>query len=280
LQQILASIIQGSVIGPASYVVTASDLHPVTPGNIMVKYADDTYLVIPAANFQSCPAEISSIESWAKLNNLALNRTKSAEIIFVPPRSRRAAQIPPPAVPGFKRVEEIKALGVTISRKLSVKQHIDNLLGACAQTLFALRTLRHHGLPVGAIHTIFQATVVAKLSYTSPAWWGFTSAADRARLETFLRRSVRFGYRAESFPTLAAICSQADNRLFNNIKNNPSHLLHPLLPATRQHNYELRDCIHDFQLPARTSSLCDNNFIIRILYKDMTFYSSSSQQQY
>jgi hypothetical protein len=244
----------------------------------MVKYADDTYLVIPASNFQSCPAEISNIENWAKQNNLTLNRTKSAEIFFVPPRSRRVAQIPTPAVPGFKRVEEIKALGVTISRKFSVKQHVDNLLGACAQTLFALRTLRHHGLPVGAIHTIFQATVVAKLSYASPAWWGFTSAADRARLESFLRRSVRFGYRADSSPTLVTICSQADNRLFNSIKNNPSHLLHSLLPAKRQHNYELRDRTHDFQLPARTSTLCDNNFVIRILYKDMSFYSSSSQQ--
>ena len=104
------------------------------------------------------------------MNNVALNRAKSDEIVFVPPRSRRAAHIPPPAVPGFKRVEESKGLRVTISdRKFSVKQHIDNLLGACAQTLFALRTLRHHGLPVGAIHTIFQATVIAKLSYTSPA---------------------------------------------------------------------------------------------------------------
>ena len=47
---ILASIIQGSAIGPASYFVTASDLHPVTPGNSMHKYADDTYLVVPGAN--------------------------------------------------------------------------------------------------------------------------------------------------------------------------------------------------------------------------------------
>ena len=33
--------------------------------------------------------------------------------------------------------------------------------------------------------TIFQDTVIAKLSYASPAWWGFTSAADKDRLEAF-----------------------------------------------------------------------------------------------
>ena len=40
---------------------TASDLHPVTSGNIMDKYADDTYLVIPAANVDSCAAEIDHV---------------------------------------------------------------------------------------------------------------------------------------------------------------------------------------------------------------------------
>ena len=43
-----ASIIQGSAIGPATYVVNAEDLKAVTPGNFLCKYADDTYLIVPA----------------------------------------------------------------------------------------------------------------------------------------------------------------------------------------------------------------------------------------
>jgi len=35
-----ASIVQGSGIGPPSYVVGASDLHSVHPGNVLAKYAD------------------------------------------------------------------------------------------------------------------------------------------------------------------------------------------------------------------------------------------------
>ena len=79
----MASIIQGSSIGPASCVVTASDLHSVLPGNFMDKYADDTYLFIPAANVDSCAAELAHVEDWALDNNLRLNRTKSAEIVLV-----------------------------------------------------------------------------------------------------------------------------------------------------------------------------------------------------
>jgi hypothetical protein len=43
-QAIMASDIQGSCIGPASYAVTAYNLHPITAGNSMHKYADDSYL--------------------------------------------------------------------------------------------------------------------------------------------------------------------------------------------------------------------------------------------
>jgi len=31
----------------------------------MIKYADDTYLVVPASNAASCPSEIDNIEVWA-----------------------------------------------------------------------------------------------------------------------------------------------------------------------------------------------------------------------
>ena len=59
----MAIIIKGSGLGSASYVVTASELHPVTPGNSAVNVADDTYLVIPAANVQSGAAEIAEVEN-------------------------------------------------------------------------------------------------------------------------------------------------------------------------------------------------------------------------
>jgi len=146
----------------------------------MVKFTNDTYLVIPASNHGSCvEEELQYVGDWASSNNLQLNHVKSMEIVFVSPRCWRVMVIPPPAVPTIPRVEDIKALGVTISRKFSVAQHVNHLLVSCSHLLFALRTLRHHGLLTHALHTDFQATVVAKLSYMSPAWWGLTSAAER-----------------------------------------------------------------------------------------------------
>ena len=107
----------------------------------MRKYADDTYLVVPAVNYQSCSSEIDIFEKWAVENNLVLNRKKSVEIVFIASRGRRTFDIPPSVVPIITRLESIKALGVTISRTFSITQQVENLLAACAQTTFALRTL-------------------------------------------------------------------------------------------------------------------------------------------
>ena len=64
---ISASIIQGSAIGPVSYVINASDLSTVTPENSLHKYTDDTYIVIPARNAQSREDEsLIMLQSWRR----------------------------------------------------------------------------------------------------------------------------------------------------------------------------------------------------------------------
>ena len=108
----------------------------------MVKFADDTYLVITESNHGSRAEEIQHVGDWTSSNNLRLNHVKSMEIVFVSPRCPRAMVIPPPAVPSIPRVEEMKALGVTIGRKFSLMQHVNPLFVSRALSLFALHALR------------------------------------------------------------------------------------------------------------------------------------------
>jgi len=61
--QVLASIIQGSAIGPISYIINALDLSTVMPGNLVYKYADDAHLVIPASNVQSIEPNSTMLQS-------------------------------------------------------------------------------------------------------------------------------------------------------------------------------------------------------------------------
>ena len=116
----------------------------------MVTDADDTYLIIPASSVQTRAAELQNVEQWALTNNLKLNRTKTNEIIITSSSSKSKGKSiqspPPPFLPGIKRVTSLKILGVTISNKLSVSEHVQQVVSRCAQTLYALRTLRSRGM--------------------------------------------------------------------------------------------------------------------------------------
>ena len=147
MAHINASVIQGSALGPAMFAMVAADLVPLKSFNDLFKYADDMYLIISASKSNSCTDELSHIERWAEKNNLKLNSSKSKEIIFC--KSKRylnAGPVPPPTI-GIEQVNTIKVLGVTLSSDLAMVRHIDTTLTACAQSLFALKTLRAHGMP-------------------------------------------------------------------------------------------------------------------------------------
>jgi len=112
---------RGQAIGPAAYVVTAGDLVAAVPGNSLCKYADDTYVIIPASNEASRLAELDNVQRWAEQNNLKLNCSKSTEIVFRDSRRRRTAAEPAP-LPGIARSSCMKMLGVTIGNDLAVSQ--------------------------------------------------------------------------------------------------------------------------------------------------------------
>jgi len=63
-----------------AYVINAGNLVAVTPG--ICKYADDTYIIVPAANLHTRNVDVANTEQWATTNNLTLNRIKSVKMIF------------------------------------------------------------------------------------------------------------------------------------------------------------------------------------------------------
>jgi len=49
----------------------------------MIKFADDTYRIIPAINANSRLSELDNADLWSRANNLKVNPAKYADIIFV-----------------------------------------------------------------------------------------------------------------------------------------------------------------------------------------------------
>ena len=89
------------------------------------KYADDT--CIPASNSHTRTTELEHIDSWAKHNNLTLNRAKTLEVIFADKKSKRTVT-PPPSLPGITRHTTLKIFGVTVTNGLSIAEHIQDVI--------------------------------------------------------------------------------------------------------------------------------------------------------
>jgi len=160
---IYASIIQGPVVGPPSYVIIASDLHPKHQRYLMTKYADDTYLLIGSKNIGTAAEEFGNIQSWAARNNLCINSNKTKELIIFRRCSKSVPYTAEPLIPGAERMTALQVLGVVISSRLTMGEHLDQLISSCASSIFALRTLRAHGLRPPQLHHVAIATTIASL---------------------------------------------------------------------------------------------------------------------
>jgi len=94
-------------------------------------------------------------------------------------------------------------VGVTISNRLSVSEHVQSVISKCAQSMHALKMLQSHGMSSDALKVIYKSVVLTKLLYASPAWWGFATSADKQRLEAFLSRGVRLNLYSALDPSVS-----------------------------------------------------------------------------
>ena len=115
----------------------------------------------------------------------------------------------------------------------------------------------------------FSRQFIAKLTYASPAWWGFTTAHDRQLMESVIRRGVRFGYCTSNQAPLAELVAKADETLFKNILHIKQHRsINCCRTELTQSTYNRRSRKHDCSLTIK-HLVTDNVFITRMLYKDM-----------
>lgn len=168
---------QGSGLGPPTFNVNGFDLHPTYQENILVKFADYTYLLVGSARIATIGEELEMIERWASANHLRLNRSKTHEMVI----TRRSCVEKPPPIEGIERVRPT-ILGAVMRDNLRVGDHVDAVLASCRGSIHALRILKSHGLPEDSLHLV---VAVSRLLYAVPACWGRTSAPDRDGLDRF-----------------------------------------------------------------------------------------------
>ena len=109
--------------------IYTSDLRTLSSHNVIVKYTDDTTLLVGQHSSVDITQEYEDISSWSVTNKLTINTGKTKEIVFHRPASRHL-NIPRPLL-GIERVTEATLLGIDITSSLST-----SVLGVCGYRNF------------------------------------------------------------------------------------------------------------------------------------------------
>ena len=127
----------------------------------------------------------------------------------------------------------MKILGIVIPDNLSMGGNVAAVMSKGTQALIALKALKSHGLSGPAMASTCRAILLPHLTYAIPAWIGFTSEADRHRLQSALSKASRWRLTGGNTPYLLdELVNQLDKSLFRSVSSNR----HPLpvfpLPLT------------------------------------------------
>ena len=180
-------------------------------------------------------------------HNLKLNESKSKEIII----SLLKTHIP--AATHLTRVESLKVLGVMFNTKLSFEPHISYIVQSAASSL----------------KDVTQATLIARIMYAIPAWWGFLNVAEKDHIESVIKKGKRYGYLSSDFETAHSLVESIESKLFGSVRYNTNHVLYQLLPPVKDTHYNLRQRSHSLTLPSEDNNLIRKNLLHQMLFRDI-----------
>jgi len=117
-----------------------------------------------------------------------------------------------------------------------------------------------------SLQVVYRAIITAKLTYAASARWGFTTEADRQRLEAIIRRVKRTDLCSEDHPALAELVERANDELFDSVLINPGHVLYSILhtETVSTYAYRRRRRQHNRELISKTTHLAQQFYCAHV----------------
>lgn len=170
---VTSGVPQGSILGPVLFTLSFNGIFnlDLSSSSLLTGYADDvTYskVVRDSADTDQANSDLGIIADWLLAQNLRLNLDKVKSMVVSRKRSPPAARV----TIGDREIEQVssfKLLGVTISRDLSWRAHIDNTCSQAKKKIgliyrlfgkFGRATLSH----------LYKVLVRPTLEYASSIW--------------------------------------------------------------------------------------------------------------
>ena len=206
---VLSGVPQGSVLGPALFLLFVADM-PTLIQNFISLYADDsklfTYMQESQENMhseQSLQEDINSLCRWSDKMQMSFNVDKCHALHMG--NSNQHYSYTLPKISEFnqstnsigytytfhplKQVEEEKDLGVIVDAKLNFKSHISSKISKANSIIYIIRNCFKY-LDEEMFKLLFKSLIRPHLEYASPVWSPITKG-EKIRLEGVQRRATK-----------------------------------------------------------------------------------------
>ena len=199
---------QGSILGPALFILCVNDMCNVSKSLKSILFADDTNLFYAGKDLNEIcelvSRELYILHMWFQVNKLSLNGAKTNFMIFCNKRYEENYMV---SINGMNinRVSKVAShtyLGVKLDSKLSWAKHITEITTKSSKVLgMVKRTLGPCKPEVK--DTAYNMLVRPKLEYASPIWNPHKSSqiSRLERIQHYAARFVANDHRRTTSPT-------------------------------------------------------------------------------
>ena len=190
---------QGSVLGPAYFLLYSSDVFEIARqhGFQIHGYADDLQLYqhcepsdtnVLNSRFVDC---LEAIQEWMSQNRLRLNASKTEVLWLGSSKRLKNLLLPTVVVSGcaIPLSTSVRTLGVVIDSGLTFSEHVSKLVNTCYYHLRQIRSIRK-SLTIDSAHALVRALVLSRLDYCNSLLAGITRALI-GRLDSVMRAAAR-----------------------------------------------------------------------------------------
>ena len=196
---------QGSILGPALFILYVNDMCNVSKSLKSILFADDTNLFYAGNDLDEVckivSRELNILHIWFQVNKLSLNVAKTNFMIFGNKRFEENYMI---SINGMNinRVYVTKFIGVHIDSKLNWNEHICVIKTKVAKNVSIMNRVKHCKIN-SALYSLYCTLILPYLNYCCEIW-GNTYKSRIHPLYIMQKRAIRIcgnsDYRAHTRP--------------------------------------------------------------------------------
>ena len=183
---------QGSILGPALFILFVNDMGNVSTSLKSILFADDTNLFYAGKDLtevcELVSRELNILHMWFQVNKLSLNVAKTNFMIF---GNKRYVENDMVSINGMNinRVYVTKFIGVHIDSKLNWNEHISVIKTEVAKNVSIMNRVKHC-LISSALYSLYCTLILSYLSYCCEIW-GNTYTSRIYPLYIMHKRAIR-----------------------------------------------------------------------------------------